>query len=479
MAMINSNISALVANNAIKQNDRLMSSNMEKLATGFRINSAKDGAAGLAIALRMKSQISGLNMAVRNVNDAISMLQTAEGATKEITGMLGRMHELAIQASSETYTSSDRAALNLEYQALLSEIDSIAETTEWNGDKILAGADHAVTTNLATSKSVNIQAGTDASQTMGFTLNSWRPTVAVDGSMSVDGTDGTGVDDSVPEQTVFDFNNHQMGMGAGSPGSYGAYTVGVGGLSAHFIAEQSSGTSIITATMIAEVFANLEAGATEGAIASNTVLAGDIRVLYSGKLVGFTSSAVHDSTELTFTSVGSDGTPNSGNVDDILITKHTGSTGHSYYQLQSTNHLNTSTTTTDGGTGNQGAYGSGILYAGGNLALGGGTPLAPTALNLTSVTNATAALSELEKALDGASAERAKYGAYLNRLEHAANNISNIAMNTSASLSQIKDTDYALEAAELARAQIISQASSAMLSQANQSKQTVLALLRE
>tara|TARA_B110000027_G_scaffold13665_1_gene13159 strand:+ start:2938 stop:4329 length:1392 start_codon:yes stop_codon:yes gene_type:complete len=463
MAMINSNISALVANNAIKQNDRLMSSNMEKLATGFRINSAKDGAAGLAIALRMKSQISGLNMAVRNVNDAISMLQTAEGATKEITGMLGRMHELAIQASSETYTSSDRAALNLEYQALLSEIDSIAETAEWNGNKILAGADHTVTTNLATSKSVNIQAGADASQVLALNLNSWRPTVAVDAAMSVSGSGKNGVDDRLPEQTVVAFVSATT-----HSGSQQIYAVG--GLTATFT-NTTGGSKTLTAAQIAAIYENLEAGATAGSIAAIGSAPGvgqpyeGFTLVYTGAFTGFNSSAVHDLSKVTFTSI------DQGNVTDLVANR-----GH----LPISGAAG-SVTTTDGDADNinQSAYGAGIFYAGGNLALGGGTPLAPTALNLTSVTNATAALSELEKALDGASAERAKYGAYLNRLEHAANNLSNIAMNTSASLSQIKDTDYAQEAAELARAHIISQASSAMLSQANQSKQTVLALLRE
>jgi flagellin len=121
---------------------------MERLSTGSRLNSAKDDAAGLAISERMAAQISGLNMATRNANDAISLLQTAEGAASEITNMLGRMRELAVQSASGTYTSTDRAALDLEYQALLSEIDRVALNTEWNGEAILAGASKTVTTKL-------------------------------------------------------------------------------------------------------------------------------------------------------------------------------------------------------------------------------------------------------------------------------------------------------------------------------------------
>ena len=136
MTVINTNTASMVARDAIQKNNRDMSTAMERLSTGSRINSAKDDAAGLAIADRMSAQISGVNMAVRNANDAISLLQTAEGATKEISNMLSRMRELAVQAGSGTYTDTDRDALNLEFQALISEMDRIASNTEWNGDKI-------------------------------------------------------------------------------------------------------------------------------------------------------------------------------------------------------------------------------------------------------------------------------------------------------------------------------------------------------
>ncbi len=113
MTTINTNVSSLIAKNAIGQNEKAMSQAMTRLSTGSRINSAKDDAAGLAISERMSSQVSGLNMAARNANDAISMLQTVEGATSEISSMLGRMRELGVQAASGTYTSTDRAACSL------------------------------------------------------------------------------------------------------------------------------------------------------------------------------------------------------------------------------------------------------------------------------------------------------------------------------------------------------------------------------
>ena len=131
MTVINTNTASMIARDAIQRNDRAMSTAMERLSTGSRINSAKDDAAGMAISDRMSAQISGLNMAVRNANDAISMLQTAEGATKEISNMLGRMRELAVQSASGTYSDADRASLDLEFGALMDEIR--ASRTTQNG----------------------------------------------------------------------------------------------------------------------------------------------------------------------------------------------------------------------------------------------------------------------------------------------------------------------------------------------------------
>ena len=144
MSVINTNISATIATNALIRNERSMSTAMERLSTGMRINSAKDDAAGLAIASRMGAMVSGLEMASKNANDAISMLEVAEGATLEISNMLIRMRELAVQSASGTYSDTDRAALDLEFGALMSEIDRIAKNTTWNTMSILNGADAAL-----------------------------------------------------------------------------------------------------------------------------------------------------------------------------------------------------------------------------------------------------------------------------------------------------------------------------------------------
>ena len=330
MTVINTNTSSMIARDAINRNDRAMSQAMERLSTGSRINSAKDDAAGLAIADRMSAQVSGLNMAVRNANDAISMLQTIEGATKEITNMLGRMRELAVQSASGTYTNTDRTALDLEFGALMDEISRIAKNTEWNGQAVLKGnigtaGDSDYTSNDAP-ETHTIQLGASSGQTMDLTINTWVPTVASD-------------DDA--------------GDTVGDPGT----------------------------------------------LVSNA--------------------------------------------------------GGSAYG--------------NGATG-------GVLY--GDSAGDSNDAVAADRLVISSVEGAAIAITNLDLAINGAAAERAKYGSYMSRLQHASDNLANIATNTSASLSQIADADYAVETTELARTQIISQASTAMLAQANQVKQTVLALLQ-
>ena len=318
MTVINTNTSSMIARDAIQRNDRAMSTAMERLSTGSRINTAKDDAAGLAISERMSAQVSGLNMAARNANDAISLLQTVDGAASEISNMLGRMYELAVQSSSGTYTATDRTAMNLEFEALMFEIQDIAERTEWNGTAVMNN------TYDSTADALKVQLGAEASQTMAVVIKDWRPTSSADAEMS-DATDATtdGID----------------------------------------LAESAYNS----------------AGTTEGTEAALYFL---------------------------------NGTENTDNID------------------------------------------------------------------ISSAAKAAIAVKNVANAIDSAAAERAQYGAYISRLQHAADNLQNVSTNTSTSLSQIADADYATETTELARTQIISQASTAMLAQANQVKQTVLSLLQ-
>jgi len=290
MAIVNTNIGASVAQQALVRNERAMSAAMEQLSTGKKINSAADDAAGLAISSRMTAQIRGLDQAVRNANDGISMVNTAEGAMIEVTAMLQRMREITVQSANGTTDSDDRTYLNKEYQALATEIQRVATNTQWNGRDILTG-DAASTGSSA----VSFQVGANGGQTISVTI--------------------------------------------GDISSTGNTT---------FAALQSSGAS--------------------GSIATTTAASAQ--------------------------------------------------------------------------------------------------------------TVATSTLTAIDAAITDISEKRADLGAGSNQLTHAVDNLTSIKINAEESRSRILDTDYAQSTSELARTQIIQQAGTAMLAQANQLPQTVLALLQ-
>jgi len=170
MTVINTNTSAAYAQNAMKTNARFMSKAMEQLSTGSRVNSAGDDAAGLAIGQNMTSQIRGLNMAVRNVNDGINMMQTSEGAMVEQSNMLQRMRELAVQSMNGTYSDVQRGYLDKEFQELTSQIDQIAKDTVWNDQAVLKG------TTAGPPLTFKFQAGQDADQTISVTIGAMTKT---------------------------------------------------------------------------------------------------------------------------------------------------------------------------------------------------------------------------------------------------------------------------------------------------------------
>ena len=186
MTVINTNNAASITANALTKNERAMSQAMERLSTGQRINSAGDDAAGLAISSRMTSQINGLNMAVRNANDAISMVTTEDGALVEVTNMLQRMRELAVQAASGTMSTTDRAALHVEFKNLSGQIQNIGSNTQWNGSNILDG----------TPGSASFQVGANASQTVSHTFSQIKTAIASGSTPAVAATtDASGTDE--------------------------------------------------------------------------------------------------------------------------------------------------------------------------------------------------------------------------------------------------------------------------------------------
>ena len=448
MSVINTNVSATIATNAMARNERQMSTAMERLSTGLRINSAKDDAAGLAISSRMKAVVSGLTMASKNANDAISMLEVAEGATLEISNMLIRMRELAVQSASGTYSDSDRDALDLEFGALMSEMDRIAKNTTWNTMSILSGGNDKGDASV-TKSVLDIQLGADASQKMELSLKAWVPSVAVDmQALSADGYDVAGGKSiaGAAKADGLDARNATEKTTVTFTALASGEFVDLGGL------KLLAGAGGISLADVQTAFASRAAGfdGTGVPITNGT---------WSGALAGFTTGSV-DATSgaVTFTSVEAfkdvtdlPGTATS-TIAKSVITQGVAAADASTAQA------------------NESAYGDAVLYWNKN-----GTA---TAINIDTVANSEFAIDQLDKAILGVATERAKYGAYMSRLEHSSDNLLNVAQNTDQSRSRIEDADYAVETSELARTQIISQASTAMLAQANQSKQSVLSLLQ-
>ena len=277
MAVINTNVKALFSQAALRATERNQQVSMQQLSTGKRINSSRDDAAGMAIATRMTQQIRSLNQAVRNAGDAITLIQTAEGATNEITDMMQRMRELAIQASNDTNNNEQRSYLDLEFQQLKKQIVQIAENTEWNGFPVLNGSTGERVGIKPVYKTVSEPSSTDA-----ITVTAGLPTT----------TSVTVLDNKLTETADVTFQELAIGE-----------TVTVGGLT-------YTATAVTTAEEVAQAFANLEAGTAAADVPAAQIANGTM----NGTLTGFSTGA-NASDELTFTSDTS-----YANVDNLTYT---------------------------------------------------------------------------------------------------------------------------------------------------------------
>jgi flagellin len=406
MTTINTNTSASIAANSMKQNDRLMNDAMERLSTGKRINNAGDDAAGLAITSRMTTHIDGLEQAARNSNDAIGMIQVADGALSEITGILQRMREISVQASSATYTTSDISMINQEFKQLRDEVSNIVSYTTWNGTALLDGQ--------VDSSNVTVNAVDDLSIVVG-TLTGLDVT---NDSIVLTDSDGT----------TITINN--AAIAATAAGSYADATLA------------NLATAINTAIGNTAAFDGMEASVGGNGIVFTQDTAGTGQIVKINKVtsgtdqgaLGAVTRTTHDGADTVSFQVGT-------NVAQTLVV--------------------------DFGTLKMTAA------TGGDLGVN-----FTTALEVTTNADANTAMGYIDTAIDAVNTRRAVLGAAISRLEHTVDNLENNAVNHSASRSRILDADYAAETTELARTQIIQQAGTAMLSQANQKAQAVLKLLQ-
>jgi flagellin len=382
--VINTNIGSIQAERALAGTRETMETSMQRLATGRRLNSASDDAAGIAVASRMTDQMRALNMAIRNASDGLSLAQTAEGAIEEMQNILQRMRELAVQAANGTYTDTDRSYLDLEYQALMSEMYRISKSTAW--DKDLKVLDDGV-------KAVDIQVGADSGESLNIPLGPLTP-----------------------KELKLKTETELVGKDTSTNSFDGATAVS------------------------AQISASFGAALPTAAPGTDFII--DVAVT-NGRTVKIMAEDVTDLADLV--------TKLNADIDT------------------STNNLTFSAT----------AAGKLELTVG-----GGGTATAAitTSVDTSGIDNlqeASKALAIIDDAQDKVNAQRSKLGAAMNRVQYTISNLMNVVENTSEAKSRIYDTDYAAESAALARTQVLAQAGTAMLAQANQSTQYVLNLLRQ
>ena len=480
MTIINTNISAVAAQNSLRTSGLNQTSAMERLSSGVRINSAKDDAAGLAISTRMTANIRGLAAAIRNANDGISLTQTAEGSLISIGDNLQRIRELAVQSANSTNNTTDRAALNAEAAQLVSEIDRIANNATFNGVKLLDGSYQ--------NQALQVGSGNEANDRITISIGNARAS-----ALGVGG--GSSFSTTLPAAPVV------AAVLASGDLTINGYNIG-GTTSDGVSFINSSGSAIAKANAINAVSGQTGVTAVIGAAVSPSITGAASATTFELVVNGVTISGTGDATSATVTASKVAAAFNAVS-SQTGVTATLGSAGA--YSLSATDGRNISITA---GTNNNVANASGITLPAsyyGTLTLQSSSPSGITlggtgaaavgktaganaataadsagvsSVNLATASGSQAALNILDKAINTVTDSRASMGAYQNRLAASISNLEVSSMNLQASRSRILDTDYAKETTNLAKSQIIQQAATAMLAQANQAAQSVLSLLK-
>ncbi|MBI3143686.1 MAG: flagellin [Pseudogulbenkiania sp.] len=496
MLTINTNVASLTSQRNLSGSQNALSTSLERLSSGLRINSAKDDAAGLAIADRMTGQIRGLDQAKRNANDGISLSQTAEGALSEISNNLQRIRELSVQAANDTNSASDRAALQSEVSQLQQEITRVAGNTQFNGKNLLDG----------TFTAQSFQVGANANQSIAISLNNAKASNIGANNLTATGTlnNATAAGATKVVNTVLATEDLTVSGSLGSTtldvavsASAGAVAAQVNGATAStgVSAEARTQATLSTIGSAGTVSFNLYgSSSTAVAISASVASTSDLTSLADAinaksASTGITAALSSNKSSITFTSETGDDI----NIEDF---NNTGATKTASFQ-----GLNAFTGATSGGaitlTGGAATDSSTV---GGTLrfksdssytvtsAAAGGLFSATTAnsstltnvasINIGTSTGATSAISVIDGALSAINSQRAALGAYQNRFNSTITNLQTTSENLTASRSRIQDADFASETATLSRNQILQQAGTAMLAQANQLPQQVLSLLR-
>jgi len=484
MLTINTNVASLNSQRNMSGSQSALSTSLQRLSSGLRINSAKDDAAGLAISERMGGQVRGMDQARRNANDGVSMAQTAEGALSSAGNILQRVRELAVQSSNSSNSASDRQALQSEVTQLTSELDRIAQTTEFNGSKLLDGSSGTLT----------FQVGANANQTIQATGSNFRTSNYGNNNITVAGSASKATTNVVATKDI---------TVAGSLGS-AKYTTVATDSAKTIAANVNKLTSQTGVTATAKTEANLSLVASKTYSVSITS-DNSTAVAVSFRTGTSVSSADDYSEAINAINAASGKTGVTAEFDSSLggikLTNATGSDIKLDNGATSTGDITLATYNNTGTTpalvAAPGATAAGastiangtvvfdsdksfsVTDAGSGLALGGSSTLKTVAsLDVTSFSNSQNAIKIVDSALQAINGQRAQFGALQSRFENTISNLQSSSENLSASRSRIQDTDFASETAKLSRNQVLQQAGTAMLAQANQLPQQVLSLLR-
>jgi flagellin len=511
---INTNVASLTAQRNLTGSQGDLSTSLQRLSSGLRINSAKDDAAGLAISERFSAQIRGLNQGVRNANDAISLAQTAEGALGEVTNNLQRIRELAVQSANATNSASDRATLQAEVSQLIAEIERVATATSFNGIKLLDGTFTAQTFQVGPNSSDTV--------TLASILNAKTTSL---GSNVINVGDGTGVYDQVETEVNAAFTANAS---AGA-----TFTITSNNITTANITTAAGSSAAQVAAAINSATSAGSTGVT--ATASNTAYLGNFQGLAAGDIMAFTiatgGSSGYSSQAITETI--SDAGDLSSVVQSInnaglgvtasQVTLATGvaiklesSDGRDIaindfgYDTSTTSSAASGTSITSADLSKDVAMSNAVTLDANTAAAGALTDSAVatgqvtltgskgaitisamadfdtltssksslSALSISSASSSQTALQTVDAVLDQVTSARGDLGAYQNRFESVVANLQVTAENLSASRSRIVDADFAAETAALTKAQILQQSGIAMLAQANAIPQNVLALLQ-
>ncbi len=479
--VINTNIMSLNSQRNLNTSQEALQVSLQRLSSGLRINSAKDDAAGLAISERFTSQIRGLNQAVRNANDGISLAQTAEGALAESGNILQRVRELAVQSANATNSASDRQALQAEVGQLVQELDRIAKNTEFNGQKLLDG----------TFGTAVFQVGANANQTIQTTTNNFRTNQF--GNHRIEGL----------ETSAAGENRYAQGDSVTVAGSLGTRTIAIDAdSSAKIVAEKVDAKSNETGV---KAFAQTEIGASFSAAGAYTIeVQSDNNDFQS---ISFTLAGTEGSDGLSaavtaFNDVASKTGVTARVSEDSKGIVLANSSGNNI-TLRDTVNPNSGNVMIGGNAENPGtalsangaaetavivgkvtfdsdkSFGvSGVAGVTTELAQEASAINAVQDMEISTVEGANVALAIVDSALNTVNAQRAKFGAVQSRFGSTIANLSTNVENLTAARSRIRDADFAMETAELTRAQILQQAGVAMLAQANVAPQNVLSLLQ-